>query len=71
MTTLRAGVWWHASTLRLVSDIGHPVRDDMRGADRRRERGLGRRDMEQKAGARWAARFTPIADCSDVVIVPT
>jgi hypothetical protein len=25
----RAGVWWHASTLRLVSDMGHPVRDEM------------------------------------------
>ena len=23
---LRAGVWWHACTLRLVSDMGHPVR---------------------------------------------
>ena len=22
----RAGVWWHASTLRLVSDMGHPVK---------------------------------------------
>ena len=54
----RAGVWWHASTLRLVSDIGHPV-----GADMPRGDGCGRRHYECSLSA-VAGDAATEADCA-------